>query len=163
MAWFAAALPYISAGVGVVGSVMQGQAQQEQANETAKILEYNASVSREDAKAARIAASEAEKKLARQEALTVGKMKSFGAKSGFTTAGTPLAMMADTVAEYAKDRLTTLWTGEIEAERNESQANIYGMSARAQRKAGQNAMTNSLLSGVVSTGSSFGQQYVGRS
>jgi hypothetical protein len=152
----------ISAGVGMVGAMVQGNAQRQQADETAKILEYNAAVNKEDAAAARMAASEAEKKLSRAEAIALGKMKAYGSKSGFTTAGTPLAMMADTVAQYAIDKSTALWTGEIEAGRYESQGNINLMSARAQKKAGANAQTNSMLSGVVSAGSTFGKSYAGR-
>jgi hypothetical protein len=158
MAWMAA----VSAIVGLAGSVMQGNAQRQQADETAKILEYNASVNAEDAKAARVAAGEAEKKLQRQQDIMESKQRSYYSKSGFTMSGTPLAMMADTVAQYAIDKSTALWAGEVEAGRYESQGNINLMSARAQKKAGKNAQTNSMLSGVVSTGSSFGKSYVGR-
>jgi hypothetical protein len=160
MAWFAAALPYITTGLSVAGSVMQGQAQQKAANDTADMLEYNASVSRADAEAARTAAAEAEKKIERQQNIMHGKQMAAYGKSGFTTAGTPLTMMADTIAEFAKDRYTALWSGDVEAKRILSQGVIYDASANAQRKKGQNDMYNSLLSGLVSTGSSFGKSYV---
>lgn len=151
----AAAIPIISAVVGVAGGMMQANQAKQQADATASILEYNASVSRADAQAARDAAASAELKLARAQAETVGKQKGYYAKAGFTQSGTPLAMMADTVAQYAIDRATTLWNGEVAASKNLSQANIYNMSADSQRKAGVNASNNAMLSGIVSSGSYF--------
>jgi hypothetical protein len=155
MGWGMAAM----AGLQMFGGYMQGQEEKAQANATADILEYNAAVERESAKAERYAADSEIEKLNRQQKLTVGAQRAAVGKSGFTMAGTPLAIMADTISQYELDRQTALWNAEVKAGKYESQANIYESSAKQQKQKASRAIGKALLGSAISAGSIYASSY----
>jgi hypothetical protein len=143
------------AGLQMFGGYMQGQEEKAQANAAADILEYNAAVERENATAERYAAESEVEKLNRQQKLAIGTQRAAVGKSGFTMAGTPLAIMADTVSQYELDRQTARWNAEIKAGRYESQANIYESSAKQQKQKASRAVGKALLGSAIGAGSVY--------
>ena len=149
-----AAMP-IMAGLTMTGSYMKGREEQGQAESTADILEYNKAVEQENAKAVQYPSVAEQAKLERQKRLMIGKQAVGYGKSGFTQAGTPLSIMADTVSQYELDKATTQWNANIQAGKYESQANIYGASAEAQRQKAKTALPRALLTGAMSAGNIY--------
>lgn len=145
-----------AAGLSLVGNVMQGQNQSDYANANADILDYNAKVERENAKAAMYAGEADKAKLARQKKIAVGQYLARQGASGFSMAGTPLSMLADMVSQYELDEETTMWNARTKAGQYRSQADIYNYSANAQRSKAKNALGGGLLSGLVSSGAILG-------
>jgi hypothetical protein len=143
------------AGLQMAGGYMQGQEEKAQANAAADVLEYNAAVERESAKAERYAAESEVEKLNRQQKLAIGMQRAAVGKSGFTMAGTPLAIMADTISQYELDRQTALWNAEVKAGKYESQASIYESSAKQQKQKASRAIGKALLGSAISAGSVY--------
>jgi hypothetical protein len=150
MPWFATALPYIAMGLSAAGSVYAGVQQQQAAEEQADILEYNAQVAKEDAAAEREAARIEAEQVERQARITKGQQLLYYGASGFTNAGTPLSIMADTASQYQQDISLVLSGGDRSASRSMSQSMIYGQSASAQRRSGQSALYSGMLNGLSS-------------
>lgn len=156
-----AAAPLAGAALTIAGANKTGQEDEAQRLATAQILEYNRAVMEKEALAAEAAGELEEEKLQRQKKLTLATQRANFGASGFTMQGTPLAIMADTVAEYEKDIYTNNWNAGITAQRYRSQGNIYGMSASAQRRAAGNSSSTALLTGITSASTRYLSSYLG--
>lgn len=154
-----AALGIVGAGLQAYSALQKAGDQAEVYDNTTDILEYNKSVAEADA-AATLEAGELEaSKLERQKRLTLATQRANYSASGFTTAGTPLALMIDTAEQFELDKSTVRRNATTIANRYKSQATIYGMQAGAQRSAaetvGSTAWRNALLTGVTSASRFF--------
>lgn len=156
-----AAAPLAGAAMTIAGANRAGQEDEASRLATAEILEYNRAVMEKEALAAEAAGELEEEKLERQKKLTLATQRTNFGASGFTIQGTPLAIMADTAAEYEKDIYTNKWNAGITAQRYRSQGNIYGMSATAQRRAAGNSSSTALLTGVTSASTRYLSSYLG--
>jgi len=149
--WKDAATIGLPVAASVAGQMVTNKETAQVANTTADILEYNKAVAEADAAAALKAGAVEELKLDRQKKLVLSTQKSKYSASGFTLSGTPLAIMADTAAQFELDKSTIRTNAQTLANRYRSQATVYGMQAGAQRtKADNSGMTNALLTGVTS-------------
>lgn len=146
----------VAAGTAATGSVIQATNQAQYANANADVLDYNAQVERENARAAMYAGEADKAKLERQKKIAVGQYLARQGASGFSMAGTPLSMLADMVSQYELDEETTMWNARTKAGQYRSQADIYNYSANAQRSKAKNALGGGLLSGLVSSGAILG-------
>ena len=153
--------PLAGAALTIAGANKTGQEDSASRLATAQILEYNRAVMEKEALAAEAAGELEEEKLQRQKKLTLATQRANFGASGFTMQGTPLAIMADTVAEYEKDTYINKWNAGITAQRYRSQGNIYGMSASAQRRAAGNSSSTALLTGVTSASTRYLSSYLG--
>lgn len=156
-----AAAPLAGAAMTIAGANRAGQEDEAARLATAEILEYNKAVMEKEALAAETAGELEEEKLQRQKKLTLATQRAGFGASGFTMQGTPLAIMADTAAEYEKDIYINKWNAGITAQRYRSQGNIYGMSALAQRRAAGNSSSTALLTGVTSASTRYLSNYLG--
>lgn len=107
-------LSQIGSGLSILGSIGQS-------NAIAQAAEYNAAIARAEG-----AAEEA--RLRREARRTMGSIRSGIGKSGVTTEGTPLLVLAESAQLAELDALTARWNGE-------NQANLYQSKARAAKAA----------------------------
>lgn len=156
-----AAAPLAGAAMTIAGANRAGQEDEAARLATAEILEYNRAVMEKEALAAEAAGELEEEKLQRQKKLTLATQRANFGASGFTMQGTPLAIMADTAAEYEKDIYINKWNAGITAQRYRSQGNVYGMSATAQRRAAGNSSSTALLTGITSASTRYLSNYLG--
>ena len=139
-----------SPAVSGLGMVMSGAEKSAQAKANADLLEYNKAVAEEEAKSISESERIEEMKLDRQKKLMLSAEKAGFSASGFTTSGTPLAIMADTASQYEMDRAIMQANATTEANRRRSQGYIYGLQAGNQRSTASNSLTRGLLTGVSS-------------
>lgn len=120
-------LSTLGAGLGAMGAIGQGRAAQAAA-------EYNAASVMEEARS-KESAQRAE------AARRLGTIRSQIGKSGATSEGTPLMVLAESAANAEIDALNTLYTGE-------RQANLYRAQGTNARKQGNFMAGTSLLSSI---------------
>lgn len=129
----AAAIMAISAGVTVVGTIAQGQAQKAAADAQAR--EYE-----DQAAAAQVAATEEAKRIRKAGERTAGAARAALAASGVVVdEGTGVNINEDIYRNSEQDAYNTLLTGK-------NQSGSLQRSAVQSRTAGSNAVTSSLLS-----------------
>ena len=104
----------LGTGLSVMGSIGQGMA-------AARAAEYNAALALEQGKAKEAA-------LRRQGKDVLGKMRAGIAKSGVTTEGTPLLVLAESAELSELDALTARWNAETSADLYRQQAKSSYMS-----------------------------------
>lgn len=127
MAWVAPAMMAASAVMGAAG-------QQQAAAAQAQAADYNAKTTQMQGKA------EAER-LQRESAREQGRLRAAIGKSGVTTAGTPLMVMAESEANAELDILNTRWS-------TDRQVDLYKMQSKSAKTAGNIGAGSSLLSGA---------------
>lgn len=121
---------YAGAALSALSAYQTGQAGKAAAN-------YNAAVSSAEAGA--------RERAQREEAFRrLGSIRSQLGKSGATSAGTPLLVLADSAANAEIDALNTRYGGSL-------QSTLYGMQGRNARTAGTIGAGASLLSGYGAT------------
>ncbi len=131
MAWFAAAIPYITAAVGAVGAIQQGQAAAQASQESAQIAEENARIARQQSVAR-------EDALRREQRRFSGEQRAGIAQSGTGFEGTNLNIARETAQLQELDLLNTRYEGLLQSR---------GLLAQAEqhKRAGQAARQQSLL------------------
>lgn len=147
MAWFAAAIPYLTAGATVVSSAaayQQGQAQK-------AAEEFNAQLSEKEAKAAQDQSAREEEALRRESAGLLGKQRAAIAEAGLTGGGTT-GLLADQSAVLAElDALNIRYGGSLRGTGLLSQAASSRFSGRQAGKSGGLLAGARLLSGASDT------------
>lgn len=134
----AAMMMAISAGVSVMGSIAQGQAQKQAADAQAREYENQAN-------AAKVAATQEAVRIRKAGEKTAGAARAALAASGVVVdAGTGVNINEDIYRNSESDAQNTLLTGS-------NQASSLNRSANQSRIAGNNAVTSSLL-GAASAG-----------
>ncbi len=125
MGWTAAIMA-ASTLMSAAGQAKQGKAQ-------AQAAEYNASV-------ARMEATSEEARRRRDSDTAMGAMRTGRAKSGVTSEGTPMMVLAESAEMAELDALNARWSGE-------TKSNLYKMEASSARKAIPYRVGATLLSG----------------
>lgn len=134
MAFSAALLPALATAAQFGGGIMQASAARAQGKAAQAAAEYNAASVMEEARS-KESAQRAE------AARRLGTIRSQIGKSGATSAGTPLMVLAESAANAEIDALNTLYTGE-------RQANLYRAQGVNARKQGNLMAGASLLSSI---------------
>jgi hypothetical protein len=141
-------LAVLSAGLGMMGSVVQAQGAKAEAQASANASEYNAQVSeinrRAELNKAATSADDYERKMSRERA---GAIASRGA-SGVELAGTPLMVDEDVVNEIALGSARAGYDGVTKANAYGNQAKLDRAEAKNFRAAGKRAAGATLLSGA---------------
>lgn len=127
MAWVG---PVLSA----AGAVMGAAGQQQAAAAQSQAAEYNAKMTQMQGQA------EVER-IQRESAREQARLRSAIGKSGVTTAGTPLMVMAESEAAAELDVLNTRWS-------TDRQVDLYKMQSKSAKTAGSIGAGSSLLSGA---------------
>ena len=141
MPWFAAAIPYIAAGVAAYGAIQQGQAAKAAAKFNSTIADQNATLARQEA----IVAADQER---RENYIRLGAIRAAQGKSGGTAeSGSVLDVIGDTVAqgELAKQRI--IYAGEIKAQGYQNTSTLDTMQGRQAERAGYLRAGTELLGG----------------
>ena len=147
----------VSTTMGVVSSVQQGKAAQEQANYQAELNRRNARIAQQNADDKRQEGIE-ETRMQRLKTLQkVGAQQAALAANGVDVSeGTALDLIEDTAAMGELDALTTQYNYEKQALAFESQADNFNNQANLDVIAGQNAyragVTNAWASGISGLG-----------
>jgi len=137
----ATAVSIIGTAVGAVGSIAQGQQQQEWAN-------YNAAIAQQQAQTAKATAEwEATQKRKETERL-LGKQRALYGVAGVTYEGSPLELMAETAAEGELDALMLERTGKIREQKYMSEAELTKMKGQQAATAGYFGAGTTLLTGA---------------
>lgn len=138
-------LPLVIGAVGAVGSIIQGISQ-------ANALEYQAKVADQNAQAAAAqAASESERIGARGRQI-MGAQRAAIAANGLVPTGTPLKILADTVANVNLDRMTALYQGQLRSRGYQMDAASYRMDANTARTSGYIGAAKSAFMGLNNAG-----------
>lgn len=127
----AAALPLMM----IASSAISTMGQVQQANAAARASEYNARVTEMEAKAE-------EARVRRESAKRMGAIRTGIAKSGVTTQGTPLLVLAESAELAELDALNVRWSGE-------TGANLDRMRARSARASIPYTVGAGLLAGAT--------------
>lgn len=142
------------------GQAEAGAAQQGQAENEARIAEFNAKVAKRQGEAEAAAAIEKARRRAREGEAFKAKQRAAIGVSGVDFSGSTLTVLADTATELERDRLTIVREGILAKQRGESRAAGLGLEADAARirgkalaKAGKTKALGTLLSTAGSVGS----------
>lgn len=123
MAFMAAALPYIAAGVTAVSAIQSASAQ-------ASAQRYNSRVAQMNAQAALEQGKIAEDQQHREVERRLGQMRANYAASGVDVGvGSPLDVLGDSAAQAEQDRLNLRYNYQMRATGFSNQANLDEMAA----------------------------------
>lgn len=142
MAFMVAALPYITAAIGAVGAIQQGQQARTAADYNARQEEVSANVARQQAAA--------REQLQRNEARKVlGRQRAAIAESGTGFIGSNRNIAIQSAMDAELDALNIRYSGELEARGLTEQANLTRLEGRQrQQNYGMQAI-GSVLGGVA--------------
>lgn len=133
------------AGISAYSSYEQGQSQKAISNYNAQVAENEAKQRAQDAQVA------ANAQRAQNEALKA-KQRALFAKAGVVAAGTPLLVQAEQAATLEMSALEIERTGNMDAARLRSQAELDRMQGKSAARAGTMQAAGTVLSGVGSAG-----------
>ena len=123
MAWFAAAIPYISAGVSALGAVKTSQAQ-------SMASDYNAQIARKNAQIADAQGAAAADAQSRDSQRKIGAaMASYGASGVVLSEGSPADVLAESARMSELDALTLKYNYKLKALGFGDQARLESMNA----------------------------------
>lgn len=143
MPWFAAAIPYIAAGVAAYGAIQQGQAARAAAN-------FNAAVERNNAETSRQEALVASMQQERENRLRLGAIRAAQGKAGGTQAsGSVLDVIGDAAAQGELQRQRIIYAGEQKARGYDASAILDTMQGKQAEKAGYLRAGTELLGGFT--------------
>lgn len=141
-------LAVIAIAATVAGAGVSAYAANEQAKSQQKMANYNAALmDNEAAQRAADARTAANAQRAQNDALRA-KQRALYAKAGVVSAGTPLLVQAEQAATLEMAALDIERTGNLEAARMRSQADMDRMSGRAARSAGRLQVAGTVLQGA---------------
>ena len=142
---FIGAISTISKIAGTISKVMGSKGG---AESQANMYAYNQRVAEQNAAQIR-RASLAEQSARRDEMRRfLSKRQAKYAAAGVTMAGSPLETQLETIAIYEEDIGNLTWEYDIEAQRQQSRANIEGWKAEDARRGGKIGVGQALISGV---------------
>lgn len=133
-AGFAATAGTIGQVLGAIGTVASFSGSMQQARAAQAAAEYNA-------RAAKLEAASKEALQRKNFQRQLGNMRASIGKSGATSAGTPLMVLAESAAEAELDAINTRTSGQ-------QQADIYRTTGRSQARAYRMQAGTSLLTGA---------------
>jgi hypothetical protein len=148
LAIVAIAATVAGAGVAAYSANEQAKSQQKMANYNASLMDSEAAQRNADARTA------ANAQRAQNDALRA-KQRALYAKAGVVSAGTPLLVQAEQAATMELAALDIERTGNLEAARMRSQADMDRMSGRAARSAGRLQVAGTVLQGAGSSSSMY--------
>jgi hypothetical protein len=141
MPWFAAAIPYIAAGVAAYGAIQQGQAAKAAAKFNSTIADQNATLARQEA----IVAADQQR---RENYIRLGAIRAAQGKAGGTAeSGSVLDVIGDTVAQGELVKQRIIYAGEIKAQGYQSTSMLDTMQGKQAEKAGYLRAGTELLGG----------------
>lgn len=142
MAFIVAALPYITAAVGAVGAIQQGQQARATADYNARQEQIGADVTRRQA----AAREELQRKEARK---FLGRQRAAIAESGTGFGGSARDIAVDSALDAELDALNIRYQGELEARGLSEQAKLTRLEGR--QRAGQYGLKafGSVLGGIA--------------
>jgi hypothetical protein len=159
----AAAIPFIlagvsvvGAGVGAVGQIQQGRAQSAAANYNAEVA--NVAATNEENKATyeqQLHDTQVKRILSTQDAM-------WGQQGQDTSTGSPLMVAEDTAKQGALDSLAIRYGGNIAAANARSSANLFKMQGVQASQGAMYGAGSTLLGGAARTLDAFWQRYSAR-
>lgn len=143
----------VVAGATAASSAASALQRNSQLDQSAKLADYQKSISETNAGNAR-RASEAEGEDARRESrIRLGEMRAAFGANGIDIAGSPLDVLQDTAAEGELTAQRKEYAGKVQAVAYDNQAKMYGYQAatyRSNKSSGLSIAFNALTSGAVS-------------
>lgn len=139
-------------GLAAASSVASSLQRNSQLDQSAKLADYQKSISETNAGNAR-RASEVEGEDARRESrIRLGEMRAAFGANGIDIAGSPLDVLQDTAAEGELTAQRKEYAGKVQAVAYDSQANMYGYQAatyRSNKSSGLGIAFNAFTSGAI--------------
>lgn len=138
-AFFASIPSWVGTAASIGGALIGAAGASQQHESEAQAADYNAAMARHEAEAE-------ESRRRRESSRQLAQIRSGRAKSGVTTEGTPLMVLAESAELAEVDALSARWSGETSAKLDEQRA-------RSARRAKPYAVGSALLGGMASLGS----------
>ncbi len=134
--------------IGVIGNVVASVGVMVQAEQEAQILEANAKSARQDARLAVLSASVRAEEVRRDADIFKGTQSATAAANGLvSTEGSPLLLLMRTAGEAERAAQREMFTGEVQAAKFITEANIYKRQAQNVRITGAIQAAATALSG----------------
>lgn len=158
---FGLAQTAITAGTGIAaaGQIQAGRAVEAQAESARNLAAFNAQVQAREAEAQRQKARFEQKRQAKRGARTKAAQTVQIAKAGGLGAPVAADLAAEQAAELELENLLIGFTGEVEARRAESQAEIDRLSGRIAKRRGKAAVTTSRIGAGTTLLTGFGKAF----
>ncbi len=135
----------LGATTGIVGNIIKGKAEEEQANKVAEAHEFNASQKERTADLIRKQATEDERRLRVQARREFGGIRAAYGASGVTLEGSPVDVLEDSVATAELDALTIREQGERKYTTLREEASFERQTAAYTREAGKFSVGKALF------------------
>lgn len=149
-------MPWIAAVLAVAAGLAAASSQIAQGKRQSKLLEYNALVDEQNAKAARQSADYSEMLSRRKSEKLIATQRALYGKGGVTPEGSPLLAESETAGDAELDAQAIRFGGTVEEYRNLSSAAVNRWQAKQVRAASRAAAFTSLLKAGSSAAGSFG-------
>lgn len=157
-------IPIVSAGLGLVGSVMQMQGTLQQGREEKARYEYEKKVKEQQADEAQAASQRDAAARHREGELILSQQRAgIAAGGGGLAEGGVINLMADTKDRVGLATETELYKGDQQARGYNDAAKIAQMNADNAMSRARNAAAGQLFSGVTSMFNRFGQMHMNSS
>jgi phage protein D len=127
---------------------IQAKTADEQAEEQEAVLEYNAAVARQGKETTRRAALEEKHRIKERTRRTLARNRALTAGSGLQMAGSPFEAQLAVIEDAADELGLADYRSEISVRRQESQAQMFEMQAKAAKRAGKLGVAAALVGGV---------------
>ena len=145
----------MSAGLGLIGGVIQGMGAKQQADAQAAAHEYNAQVAYRNIGVIRDQTWAAGADVAEKDQRALYAIRGKFAANGVTLTGSAMDVMMDTANVMALDFSRVHYQGTIQTIEEVDKMNLEKMAADADRQAGNISMVAGILSGLSSMVSSM--------
>ena len=143
--WVIYALMAVATATSAVAAVQQGQAQADAADAQSKAAEYNAQVSRQNARNAILQASAQEDQIRRENAYKLGELRGSLLEAGIGSSGTAESVLNSSVRNTELDALNVRYGGQLKANSLLTGANLDSFSADVYRNQASQAQTAGYL------------------
>lgn len=157
----AAALPFISLGVGLLSSVQQQKAGQQNAEGLAYQGEFNAQIYEQQAEMIKEKKKLNDVQFQRAVVRSRGAIVSRTAGAGFTFGGSPMAIAIDNETQMRLDNAVDNYNLDVEANFARSGAIYQRATATQQVNLAKSTGNSNAFSTLMNTGSQFGMNYLG--
>jgi hypothetical protein len=145
----------IGVATAVAGTVITVAGQRQAANAAQDTANYNADLALEQARHENEVAAENARRKARENAKIIGLQREAIAVSGLAPAGTPLAILGETVSTLERDILDMGYEAAARARQLQSSAAMSRWEGSATASAATTAMVGTAISGVSSAGKGY--------
>ena len=147
----------LGGGMGVASSFMEGYAAEDEAKAEARMLERNAVIAEQHAKARLEKARFDSRRAARFGEATTGRLTAqLGASGARLDVGAPIALLAAQAGEIELEQMLIFDEAETEAKQLRQRADLFRMDAKTARKRGERARLTGFVSGVGKGAMTFG-------